>query len=218
MFDDGSFMKENDFNRVVVDKLASYLNQLGINTIKVAPEINDTPLETRVKRANQSNADYYISIHVNAYGTSWNDANGFETLIFSGADSKTVEFAEHIHGKCITATGLRNRGIKERPDLYVLKSTKMPAILLECGFMTNKKEAELLVTDEYRDTVAKAILNGIVKFLNINTGGIEDMNIDEAKKIIQDKCGFDDNTIKYLEFYKFGESLITRLAEKLKNA
>ena len=99
-------------------------------------------------------------------------------------------------------------------DFYVLKYTKMPAVLLECGFMTNKKEAELLRSYEYRKKVGNAIAEGILQYFAIDKEEVL-LTIDEALNIIQKKCGFDDNTMKYLQFYKFAESMIIRLAEAM---
>lgn len=217
MFADGTTMKENEFNEAVTLKLKKYLENANIDVLLVAPETTDVSLQTRVSRANSAKADIYVSIHANAYGSGWNTANGFETLIFPNAGAKTVELAECIHNKCITATGLRNRGIKERPDLYVLRKTSMPAVLLECGFMTNQAEAELLRSDSYRNKVAEAIYEGIIDYFNIKMlGEILFMTVKEAKKIIQEKCGFDDNTMNYLSYYRYGESMIVRLAEAMK--
>lgn len=130
------------------------------------PEAEDVPLQTRVMRANDGGAAAYISIHANACASSWNEANGLETWIYEKvADgSATWNFAESIHKKLVEATGLKSRGIKRSSDLYVLKATKMHSVLVECGFMTNKEEAELLRTDAYRRTCAEAIAKGLCVF------------------------------------------------------
>ena len=214
LFNDGSFMKENEFNEAVVKITGEILKKYDIDVIYVASEKTDVSLKKRVDRANEKNADIYVSVHANAFGDSWNDANGFETYIYSFDNSNNVKLAECIHNKCIAATGLKNRGIKAMKDFYVLKYTKMPAVLLECGFMTNKKEAELLRSYEYRKKVGNAIAEGILQYFAIDKEEVL-LTIDEALNIIQKKCGFDDNTMKYLQFYKFAESMIIRLAEAM---
>ena len=72
--------------------------------------------------------------------------------------------AERIHKSLVEATGLKNRGIKTSGELYVLHATKMHSVLVECGFMTNKNEAELLKDTTYRRTCGKAIAKGICDF------------------------------------------------------
>ena len=163
-FSDGTYMKENEFNEKVMFYTQENLVRCGIGVMYVAPEQTDTSLSLRAQRANNAGSDIYISIHANAYGSSWNIANGFETYIYSADDYNTLYLAECVHGACVSATGLKNRGIKENPTLFVLNSTKMPAILVECGFMTNKNEAELLMSDDYRRTVAEAITKGVCRY------------------------------------------------------
>lgn len=160
-------MKENEFNEAVMLLVQEKLNLLGINTLLVAPEKSDVSLSTRTKRANEANATVYISIHANAYGNDWNTANGFESYVYSLKDTNTVNFAKNIHIELVKKTGLFNRGLKEA-NFQVLRETKMPAVLLECGFMTNKKEAELLRSTEYRIKVAEGIVKGITNYFNID--------------------------------------------------
>ncbi len=168
-FPDGSVMKENEFNSKVAAYLKEALERCGFAVLLVAPEDTDTALKTRVVRANDANADAYISIHANAYGSDWNSANGMESIIYEKimGHSKTYEFAQNIHTALIAGTGRRDRGIKRSGDLYVLKNTKMHAVLLECGFMTNREEAELLKSDSYRRKCAENICRGVCAFYKI---------------------------------------------------
>ena len=165
-FPDGSVMKENEFNSSVAAYLKDALERCGFAVLLVAPENTDTPLKTRVVRANDANAAAYISIHANAYGSDWNSANGIESILYEKimGHSKTYEFAQNIHDALLAGTGRRNRGIRRSSDLYVLKSTKMHAVLLECGFMTNREEAELLKSDDYRRRCAESICRGVCTF------------------------------------------------------
>lgn len=80
-------------------------------------------------------------------------------------DAKTTGLARCIQHELIQATGLRDRGVKENPTLYVLRKTTMPAVLCECGFMTNKREAKLLKSDAYRKKCAASICKGICAFV-----------------------------------------------------
>lgn len=163
-FPDGSVMKENTFNKAVVGYLIAELERNGFDTVNVAPETTDTALSVRTTRANNAGADIYISVHANAYGSGWNDANGIETLVYSVGDNEQTQLAKLVQAKLIAETGLKDRGVKERTDLAVLRDTKMPAILCECGFMTNLSEAKLLISDDYRRKVAKAICQGVCSY------------------------------------------------------
>ena len=163
-FSDGSVMRENEFNRAVVAHLHDELIRNGFSVVLTAPEDTDTSLATRVQRANDAHADYFVSVHANAFGNGWNDANGVESFVYALNDAKTTGLARCIQHELIQATGLRDRGVKENPTLYVLRKTTMPAVLCECGFMTNATEAKLLKSDAYRKKCATSICKGICAF------------------------------------------------------
>ncbi len=95
-FPDGTIMKENEFNRATAKFLVEALERNGFKTLLTAPEITDTPLQTRVKRANKAKADAFICIHANAYDNKWNDANGIESWIYNKSGNKTMKLAEDI--------------------------------------------------------------------------------------------------------------------------
>ena len=164
-FSDGSVMRENEFNRAVVAYLHDELIRNGFSVVLTAPEDCDTSLSTRVERANDAHADYFVSVHANAFGSGWNDANGVESFVYALNDAKTTGLARCIQHDLIQATGLRDRGVKENPTLYVLRKTTMPAVLCECGFMTNEREAKLLKSDAYRKKCAAGICKGICAFV-----------------------------------------------------
>lgn len=192
---DGSRMKENQFNAAVAAYLGEALLRCGFAVVMVAPEDTDIPLKTRVQRAHDYRADCYISIHANAYGTGWNDANGIESWIYEKVqgNSDTWQFAKCIHNALVAATGRRNRGIKRSDGLYVLSATKMHAVLVECGFMTNRAEAALLQTEAYRRCCAEAIAKGFCQFY-----GREYIAMDERYQRIEDVPAWGQAVIKKL--------------------
>lgn len=163
-FSDGSVMRENEFNRAVVSYLHDELIRNGFSVVLTAPEDCDTSLSTRVERANDAHADYFVSVHANAFGNGWNDANGVESFVHALNDAKTTSLARCVQHELVRETGLRDRGVKENPTLYVLRKTTMPAVLCECGFMTNVIEAKLLKSDAYRKKCAVAICRGICSY------------------------------------------------------
>lgn len=163
-FSDGSVMRENEFNRAVVAYLHDELIRNGFSVVLTAPEDTDISLATRVQRANDAHADYFISVHANAFGNGWNDANGVESFVHALNDAKTTGLARCVQHELVRETGLRDRGVKENPTLYVLRKTTMPAVLCECGFMTNVIEAKLLKSDAYRKKCAVAICRGICSY------------------------------------------------------
>ena len=116
-------------------------------------------LAARVNDANAWGADYFISLHANASDIT--SASGSEAFVFR-LDSEAERFAESILVGLTEATGLQDRGVFARPTLYVLRKTKMPATLLEIGFITNPADARLMA--ENPNLIATGIYNGILRY------------------------------------------------------
>jgi N-acetylmuramoyl-L-alanine amidase len=163
-------MREWEFNSAVVSHLMILLNKYQEITILRLDDPTgqtDIPLKERSNRSNAWGANVHIDIHANAFGSDWTDANGIETYVFSQQEVESTRLATVVQQNLIKATGLKDRGVKEA-NFHMLRETKAKAkILVEAGFMTNKKEAELLKSDAYRHTVAKAILDALVKIYNL---------------------------------------------------
>jgi N-acetylmuramoyl-L-alanine amidase len=163
---DGS-MYEWDFNNavgvLVEEKLLTYEN-VKIVRLDDRTGKKDVPLVERVSKARKEKVDTVVSIHANAYGSSWNEAEGIETFISSdNLPSSELVLASAIQNQLIRETGRKNRGVK-RGNLYMTKvSNSIPSVLVECGFMTNKEEATLLKSQSYREKCADAIVTGIVE-------------------------------------------------------
>ena len=121
---------------------------------------NSSSLVERTRQANSWGADAFISLHTNAsLNTS---ASGSEALIYSYSSSVAYGLARDILESMTRLTGLRNRGVIERPGLYVLKETEMPAVLVEMGFITNFDDANLMVNSP--ELFARGIYQGIVEY------------------------------------------------------
>ena len=124
---------------------------------------NSSSLTARVNEANAWGADIFLSLHTNA---SLNEnATGSEALIYSRASRVALGLAEDILTELNLVTGLRNRGVIERPGLYVLRRTNMPTVLVEMGFITNPTDAELMAYSP--DLFARGIYRGVLKYYNM---------------------------------------------------
>lgn len=164
-------LREYEFNRAVASHAKALLDKYKEVTVYFAhSDLEDVPLHKRSGQANAVKADVYISIHANAFGNgSWNDAGGIETYAYSLEAQESLKLAEKIQSTITAMTGLLNRGVKTA-DFQVLRETKCPAVLVECGFMTNREEARLLHSDDYRKLCAEAIVKSIVQHFNLNSG------------------------------------------------
>jgi len=160
---DGS-LREYHFNSVVARYVADRLfnGYEGIDIMLTHDDSRDVPFRERTDRANAWKADLFVSIHANAAGDGWSSAQGIETYVYETRPPAAVALANAVQRQLIRATGRPDRGVKSA-NFHVLRETRMTAVLVECGFMTNRDECELLKSDEYRRKCAEAIVAGIVE-------------------------------------------------------
>lgn len=120
-------------------------------------DIYETPYQ-KAMEANDIGADYFISIHRNSSPYP-NQYTGIESLVYNRY-SEAARMAYSINAQ-LEEVGFVNHGVQERPNLVVLNRTKMPAVLVEVGFINNDKDNQLF--DERFDDIAQAIANGIIQ-------------------------------------------------------
>lgn len=178
-------MKEYQFNSAVAKMAIDLLSQyVGVETLKTFSDTLDIPLKQRTDKANAWQADVLVSIHANASGGAWSAVRGIETFVYTTRPAASVALAMAVQKHMIRETGLGDRGVKA-DDLHMLRESKMPAILCECGFMTNRDEAELLKSDEYRKKCAKSIVGGLVEIYNLKKKNTElKMSSEDAQKVV----------------------------------
>lgn len=107
--------------------------------------------------ANNSGADIFISIHCNSAANS--SAKGTETLVYALDGGKANILAKCIQAQIVNSLGMVDRGIKERPDLCVLRETSMPAVLVETAFISNEEDAYKLMyrIEEFVNAISRGI-------------------------------------------------------------
>lgn len=119
-------------------------------------------LAARVNAANQWGADYFISLHADASTIA--SATGSEAFVYSNG-SPAYELAANILAGLQMYTGIVSRGVFERPTLYVLRRTAMPATLVELGFITNASDANLMANSP--QLFAEGIYDGILNYFGL---------------------------------------------------
>lgn len=120
-------------------------------------DIFETPYQ-KAQEANAAGADYFVSIHRNSSPYP-NQYSGVETLVYNRY-SRAGTLAENINEQ-LERVGFTNLGVNERPNLVVLNSTEMPAVLVEVGFINT--DADNRILDTRFDEVAQAIADGIIQ-------------------------------------------------------
>ncbi len=164
---EGNGLREQDLVYTIGIRLAALLREDGDYEVRLSrptPETqlgssNASSLAARVNDANRWGADYFLSLHTNAAASP--TASGVEAYAYRRG-SRAFRLGEDILEELSEATGLRNRGMKERPSLYVLRRTAMPAVLIELGFITNPRDAALMRDEPER--FARGIYNGIEEY------------------------------------------------------
>lgn len=159
---------EKDINLKLAIALSDKLKGMGYEVVLTRQD-NDTKvsLEERVEIAEQEQADLFLSIHQNV--SSEPAVHGLETYYCEKETEGNKRFAKLIHSGAVEKTDAKDRGLKEKSDLYVLRETTMPACLIETGFLTNEKEREVLCSEEYRNKLIKGMAQGIDLFFHPKT-------------------------------------------------
>lgn len=144
-------------------KVGAELENKGYEVVYTRTNDKHITLGERCAISNNKGANAFISIHLNA--STNRNAHGIETWHYYKVGDKTKELANNIQNALIKSTSATNRGVKTTETLYVLKHTIAPAVLVECGFISNNNESELLFNEDYQDKIAHAIVLGLEETL-----------------------------------------------------
>ena len=120
-------------------------------------------LDYRTTKANHENCDYFISIHLNSATNS--SAKGCEVWLYN-ENSKLKNLANNLCNNLSTKMDTPNRGVKYSKNLSVLKNTKMPALLIEIDFISNKEVENNLRNDNHLKNIADTISSTLLSFVN----------------------------------------------------
>ena len=167
---EGNGLREQDLVYTIGQELATLLRRNGNFDVRLSRPTKETLLGTtnatslaaRVNDANRWGADYFISLHTNASEQS--AATGVEGYAYAQG-TRGFALGEDILTNLSDTTGLRNRGMKARPSLYVLRKTSMPAVLVELGFITNPRDAALMLNSP--ELFAEGIYRGILEYTGV---------------------------------------------------
>jgi N-acetylmuramoyl-L-alanine amidase len=146
--------QEDDLTKAVGTKLMAKLSAAGHSVINCTPTSASTvneSLKKRVDKANSNAVDIFVSIHFNAFNGT---ANGSEVYAISKASQA---IAKSVLAE-IVKLGFKDRGVKNKPQWFVIKNTSMPAILVECCFVDSKADMALFDADK----MAEAIKVGLI--------------------------------------------------------
>lgn len=152
----GQRVPEKTMNLDVSQRLKGILERSGYRVVMTRDSDVFIPLGTRVAIANAQNNAVFVCVHFNSATRA--GANGIETYFYS---TESAPLAASIQGKVLAAAPSENRGVRRR-GFFVLRRTTIPAVLVECGFLTNPTESQYVQSAEYRQKLAQQIASGIL--------------------------------------------------------
>ncbi len=171
-------VSEEAINLKIALKLQQYLESTGATVLLTRSDENGiyeldsktiaqkkvSDIKNRVKIANESSADIYVSIHLNKIpqGQYW----GWQTFYNTG-NEKSKQLADCIQKNLnSTISNDNKRETKKLDSIYIMKNVEIPIALVECGFLSNEQEAQKLQQDEYQSKLAWGIYDGIMDYFN----------------------------------------------------
>ena len=174
-------ISEKSLTLAIQSRVKAKLEAEGYQVVTTRTSDTYVDLTDRSRAANASESDIFVSIHINASGSS--AAQGIETYYYQPYAeypsrinatyhanptrlSMSDTLANAIQSSLINATGAQNQGVK-RQTFAVLRETTAPAVLLELGFLSNPQEAARLNTSAYQEILANAIVAGIKRYYSI---------------------------------------------------
>jgi N-acetylmuramoyl-L-alanine amidase len=168
---------EKDITLEVSKRLAAMLGQAGAAVILTrecdmwladpgAPHKKRSDLTNRVEIANRNNADAFISVHVNSFIYD-RSTRGAQTFSQPGSEESKI-LSRHIQDELVRVLGNTRREPKEID--YFIRRAKVPAVIVEIGFLSNRAEERLLINSAYQSKVAFAIYGGLVRYFADKAG------------------------------------------------
>lgn len=152
-------LEEANITCDMMARVASYLRAVSC----VVLEVQENVLSKITEASNEFGADLFVSIHCNSSTNA--DVKGTETYCPStGGDSERL--ATCIQQQIVSSLGTVDRGVKTG-NLYVLRLTDCPAVLVEIAFISNEEDEMLLADENSRDQFAAAIARGITDYLSM---------------------------------------------------
>lgn len=164
---------EKDINLKIAKKLKKELEARGIKVLmtrKGKGGLSDASAENkkvqdlkkRVDLINEIKPKLAVSIHQNSYETA--DVKGAQVFYYKDSQ-EGEEMAKKIQKSLTGLSGEHNRPIKANDTYFMLKRTKVPTLIVECGFLSNPEEASMLSDDGYQEKMSKTVADGIMDCL-----------------------------------------------------
>ncbi|WP_370812635.1 N-acetylmuramoyl-L-alanine amidase [Butyricicoccus pullicaecorum] len=213
----GGGLDEADINLGIAVACAHKLTRHGVQVCMSRTKDEDDPLTEEIRECNAYDPDLAVDIHTNAGG-----GTGFEVLYHTLGGGTGKILAQNIEAE-VKAIGQTSRGCKTRAnssgkDYYgFIRQTKCPAVICECAFIDTAADRAKVDTADKQAAFGRAYARGILKTLGIKVQPeqVTEPEVQAAIETIQTKTGLEEQTIRYLLDYQYGEALVTKLARAM---
>ena len=161
-------VNEADVNLKIAQKLKEILEAQGVTVIMTREDegslagSKSEDMQKRVSIINEKKPALAVSVHQNSYSSE--EVHGAQVFYYTNS-AEGGKAARIMQEALLDVDGDNKRKEKANDTYYMLKRTDVPVIIVECGFLSNRAEADLLVTEEYQDRLAEAIAKGILEYM-----------------------------------------------------
>lgn len=161
-------IKEWTLNDKVRDKVVAILKEYDVEIINTDNDEGNVDEKLTARRAMYVNAkvDAAASIHHNAFKGTWGKATGVGVYVDKNCTAEDMRLAEAIYKRLVEYTGLKGRGIKKE-NFTVINQNKVPAVLIEGGFMDSTIDYPVITSEKGQDAYARAVAEGLIEFLEL---------------------------------------------------
>lgn len=170
-------LREYAYTRDLARRLSAALAEVDIDSVRLVPEDDDTPLRERVRRANaiyqHDRSAVLLSLHLNAAGADgqWHTASGFSVFVAPNASEASRRLARLVYDAAERRSLRGNRAVPEQrywvQSLAVCRDTKCPAILSECLFQDNRDDVRYLLAEAGRDALVALHVEAIRQYYRV---------------------------------------------------
>lgn len=188
-------IKEWEINDKVRDKEVEILKDYEVDIIYTDNDegIVDESLTSRRAMYINQKVDAFVSNHHNALKGKWGKHTGIEVYVDKNCTKEDMELAEAIYKRLVEYTGLKGRGIK-KADFTVINQNKVPAVLVEGGFMDSTIDHPVITSEKGQDAYARAVAEGLIEFLGLKKKAKKENERIKAWQTVMNKvyrCGLE---------------------------
>lgn len=204
-------IKEWSLNDAVADRVTTMLAEYDCKIIRTDNNegVTDESLSTRVATYVNAGAHVFVSLHHNAYSSTWSTATGIEVYTDINCTAEDRRLGSLIYNKMVAYTGLRGRGLKAQ-NFTVINQNTVPAVLVEGGFMDGTSDYKVITSEAGQNAYARAVAEGLIEFLALEKKSTLKPVDEVAKEIVEEleKAGYNAEEVltKALEIAKKEEA------------